>query len=200
MKIEIDDVGTGHGLYCIGMGILTEDGRYRYIELPNTKNMIAETITCLVKDLGLQKGEVNMCQGNILDKLAKKLIVLGFTVTRIKVEGELQDKLDESYKNSLRNGGIPERILDYLYDYHRFPGDIACWTAIDPENRLKLLSTIPPKRGYRLEYRNKGKTCRCFECDELIEKHEKRIVLTITNAHKPMCAHRVHPQCIKFRK
>jgi hypothetical protein len=195
--IEIDDVGTGHGISFFAMGLLAGDD-FRYLELHTHEEIVPRTLHCLVEEMGITRGEIHLCQGNVLDKLAHKLTRLGFVVHRVHIEGKLQDDLDAAFLESLRIKGMPEHLLENLFDYHRFAGDLFTWCSIDPTNRYHFLNTIPPKRGLRFSTRRSNKEAVCFECRKPIPVKSPRTVLQVTSGYKPICRHDLHPECIKL--
>jgi len=179
------------------MGILVGD-RFEYIELKNISEIVPSTTLLLVDKLGIKSGKVRLCQGNLLDKLASRLTLLGFEVERVRIEGKLQEKLDFAYRLTLKNAGLPEHLLDILYDYHQFPGALSAWVFLNPKERMHLLSSVPPRRGVRLEdKRNRSKTI-CFECRKPIFPGETKAVVVVTNGGKVMCKKQVHGSCVNI--
>ena len=128
MTIIIDDAGYGDLLHGAVIGAYRPDNDefiydlidVKYFQKPlfqkkGYQREAGRIAKKLVERLGLGDGEnIEICQGDILDKAAEALVGLygEERISRVKVEGEAQEKIESAYLDEIRNLGyepIPDR-------------------------------------------------------------------------------------------
>lgn len=141
--IQIDDSGSGSPVGSVGIGILRiETGEYRFGLIPvsffqgvkaGQKLYLDEVIPIVANAfevLGVDLSEpVEVCRGDIFTKLKTWLTGRGYSWTEAKIEGQLQELVEESYIDYLVELGVPRPVIETAEDYRALSRCLELWVG-----------------------------------------------------------------------
>ena len=212
--IYIDDAGSGSLIGGTGIGILnTKNNKYYFDIIPLKyyqtelfqKKAYQDFVIEIVKK-GFQEVKarqddiIEICQGYMFDKLRLWLTEQGYQWNNTKIEGLLQERVEDSFNQYVISLGLPKDFVKharYAFGFHR----LLKWVFADLENRKKLCKTqwkSWAKWGSieKSIYQNKlSYQDFCLKCGEkLIPSQEVITIEYITT--KPATVN-LHPYCYK---
>ncbi|SMB94563.1 hypothetical protein SAMN00017405_0234 [Desulfonispora thiosulfatigenes DSM 11270] len=152
--IQIDDAGSGSLIGGTGIGIYnTETKEYYFDIIPleyyqtklfETKeyqNYVIQIVDKAFDKLNVTKKEsIEICPGYIFDNLKEHLTLKGYPWKNSKIEGDLQDKVEESFEQYVISLGLPSNFVKharFAFGFHR----LLKWVFADFENRKLLCKT-----------------------------------------------------------
>ncbi|MBP7651795.1 hypothetical protein KA977_00140 [Candidatus Dependentiae bacterium] len=157
IEIVIDDAGSGN--FVGGMlisGYSEEIDRYKGVVIsPEEYNdkqidMQAKVLNCvdvIISDFSeYDIISVFLCQSNLFDRTAIHLVDKGFVVIRGRVEGRLQDLIEDDFMNHLKSLGMPDYVdffakiimRDKNSGYRMLNSFCINYIKVDLHNRLKF--------------------------------------------------------------
>ena len=149
--IQIDDAGSGSlvGGTCIGI-YRTETSEFShsliplkyYDEIKFDKKMYLKYAKHIVKKtfkkINVSQDEpIQICSGYIFDDVKLWLTKSGYLWSNKKIQGELQNKIEDVFFQYALSLGLPEGFLTYTrypFHFHR----LIKWVYADYENRFNL--------------------------------------------------------------
>jgi hypothetical protein len=153
--VQIDDAGIGSPVGGAAIGALEaesgifrhkligeeyfQDGRYATKEYQNrTVDIVSE----LFREIGVTKEtyRVEICSGHIFDNVRLWLDEQGYCWKSVKIEGQLQFKIEDSFSDYLVSIGVPEKIRRIEVGRDQFMY-LFNWVREDPERRVKYCKT-----------------------------------------------------------
>lgn len=152
--IHIDDAGSGSLIGGTGIGILnTKNNKYYFDIIPLEyyqtdlfkekayQDFVIEIVKKGFIEVNANKDDlIEICQGYMFDKLRLWLIEEGFNWKNNKIEGLLQDKVEDSFNQYVISLGLPKDFVKharFAFGFHR----LLKWVFADLENRKKLCKT-----------------------------------------------------------
>jgi len=156
--IQIDDAGNGAVLGGEVIGALrVETGEYVHAVLPFSAYSHFEVLrTLAAKDAVLEllhrlhpfEGEpIIFCTGDVFKEAKEWLTSHGTPWQEEKITGTLQEMVEDSFFNSLRPYGLPERFRAYHHDYHKFHNMVLGWVCQDLPNRAQFCKPLRLNSG-----------------------------------------------------
>ncbi len=154
MGIQIDDAGWGDLVGGCFLGFLRRDtGEYiaKLIDIshfrpPNfaRKTYLNEALRLAreaLEELRVTKEEeIEICTGSVLSEIRLTLMEEGYTVKPTRIEGELQDRVENSLLDYYAELGIPRENLTLESGRERFYV-LLRWVMEDLEGREKCVKT-----------------------------------------------------------
>ncbi|MFZ5943520.1 MAG: hypothetical protein ACOYVD_05390 [Bacillota bacterium] len=152
--IQIDDAGSGSLIGGTGIGILnTKTGGYYFEVIPLKfyqtdlfekkiyQDYVINIVIKAFSKLEVKSTEkIQVCQGYMFDKLRLWLDENKYSWDSTKIEGSLQNMVEESFNQYVINLGLPEAFIKharYAFGFHR----LLKWVFADISNRKKLCKT-----------------------------------------------------------
>ena len=153
--VQVDDAGIGSPVGGAAIGALEaengrflykligeeyfQDGRYSAREYQaRTAGIIGE----LFQEMGITKEGycIEICSGHIFDQARAWLDQEGYTWKATKIEGRLQDLIENAFADYLVSIGVPEKIrrIDVGRDQFMY---LFNWVRDDPDARVKYCKT-----------------------------------------------------------
>lgn len=194
--IEIDDAGSGSLIGGTGIGIFrTETKEYLFRIIPlelfqpphfsekKYQKYVISIISEAFNKLNVVKDEpLKICRGYIFDELRSWLTAQNYNWESTKIEGALQDQVEESFNNYVIRLGLPRNFVQharYAFGFHR----LLKWVFADYENRSQLC-----KSGWKswskwcnvtrkLYVSQSNKRSYCLKCGGVIQKNETIITI-----------------------
>lgn len=210
--IEIDDAGSGSLIGGTGIGLLrseTEEYIFNIIPLslfqePHFQAKKYQQYVIKIVQEAFQKLKVTpeepirVCRGYIFDELRHWLDREGYLWESIKIEGLLQEKVEESFNQYVIDLGLPKNFVQhakYAFGFHR----LFKWVSADFNNRSVLC-----KSGWKswqkwstveqaIQTGQAAKNVYCLKCGQQIKKGEK--VKTLRYYTNKEWAVDLHPHC-----
>ncbi len=156
--IQIDDAGNGTVLGGEVIGALRlESGEYRHRVLPlsayfqfelRRTEVTRDTVLDLLDDLNYSPGEpLVFCTGDIFGETKLYLSAQGIEWQEQKITGTLQELVEASYFDSLRQYGLPERFRAYHHQYHIFHNMVLGWVCQDLDTRSRFCKPLRLNSG-----------------------------------------------------
>jgi len=152
--VQIDDAGSGSliGGTCIGF-YYPKKNIFKYDMIPldyytaeNCKNKAYQEYVINIfkkvsKEFPISKNElIEVCQGYIFDKLREYLSLNNYNWKSVKIEGVLQEKIEETFNKYAISLGLPESYISYTkYPFHFHK--LLRWIYADYDNREVLCKT-----------------------------------------------------------
>lgn len=151
--IQIDDAGNGTVLGGEAIGALrVETGEYRCKFLPLSAYAHFEIPRCyaaqqavlqLLAELKHNDGEeLVFCTGDIFRQVKNHLTLNKIIWSEEKITGDLQEMVEASFFNSLRDYGLPERFRAFHHDYHKFHNQVLHWVSQDLKHRRQFCKPL----------------------------------------------------------
>ena len=154
MVVKIDDAGWGDLVGGCLLGFLRrETGEYivklidvSHFRPPNflKKTYLQEALRLArdaLEELGVTKEEeIEICTGSVLSEIRLTLMEEGYNVKPTRIEGELQDLVENSLLDYYAELGIPRETLTVESGRERFYALIR-WVMTDLEVREKYVKT-----------------------------------------------------------
>lgn len=152
--IEIDDAGSGSLIGGTGIGIMRrETGEYIFKIIPLSlfqepyfqekyyQKYVVKIVHSAFGRLNVFTEEpIRICRGYVFDDLRKWLTEQGYNWESTKIEGPLQEKVEESFNNYVIELGLPRNFVihaRYAYGFHR----LLKWVFADFKDRSILCKT-----------------------------------------------------------
>jgi hypothetical protein len=116
-----------------------QDGRYAAKEY---QKRTAEIIDELFRDMGITREthQIEICSGHIFDTARLRLDEEGFNWKSVKIEGDLQLKIENAFSDYLVSIGVPEKIRKIEVGRDQFMY-LFNWVRDDPDRRVKHCKT-----------------------------------------------------------
>lgn len=212
--IEIDDAGSGSLIGGTGIGIMrTETKEYifrliplEYFQLPHFpakiyQKYVIDIVANSFQELKVKDNEpIKVCRGYIFDELRRWLTHEGFVWESTKIEGALQDLVEDSFFRYVVGLGLPLNFVQharYAFGFHR----LLKWVFADFETRSCLCKTgwkswnkwCNTKRTF-----NRGRAKRkgyCLKCGGVIQKNEP--VFTLEYYTTKLWTIDLHTSCVE---
>lgn len=209
--IEIDDAGSGSLIGGTGIGIMrSETKEYIFKIIPRyffqnphfSQKKYQTYVIKIVKysflRLKVDKNEkIYICQGYIFDQLRNWLTNEGYNWQSTKIEGLLQNTVENSFSNYVINLGLPKNFVQharFAFGFHR----LLKWVFADFNNRSVLCKT-----GWKswqkwsqvpidITENRTQKDVYCLKCGKIILQNEPVITLnyqTTKNWHVDLHHH-----------
>lgn len=194
--IEIDDAGSGSLIGGTGIGLMrmeTQEFIFRVIPLDlfqdpqfrekKYQKYVTKIVRSAFTKLKVSREEpIHLCRGYVFDELRHWLTAQGYTWESTKIEGPLQQQVEDSFSKYVINLGLPRNFVQhakYAFGFHR----LLKWVFADFENRAQLCksgwkswskwSTVEQTVTAGLA----EKAVYCLKCGHLIKKGEKIVTL-----------------------
>ena len=152
MTLQVDDAGWGDPVGGVFIGIYrVETSEYvvkeievKHFQEPNFENktflargleLVLDAFNCLEVTLD---EPIQVCRGVVLDGVREGLHTKGYEVIPTKIEGQLQELVEENFVESLRQMGIPD--IPRVSGKERFFRQLE-WIQDDLEHREKYAKT-----------------------------------------------------------
>ena len=181
--IQVDDAGNGAVLGGEVIGALrVETGEYLYRILPLAAYANFELgRTLAAKDAVLElltafkpgpEEPIVFCTGDVFKDVKQYLTSQSIVWGEEKIVGDLQELVEATFFNSLREYGLPERFRIYHHDYHRFHTLVLHWVCQDLTGRseyckpLRLNSGLVSRAKVLRTIVQKNQTCAL--CNDII--------------------------------
>jgi hypothetical protein len=194
--VEIDDAGSGSLIGGTGIGILKKDtGEYIFDIIPldcfkhpyfsekRYQDYVIYIVNMAFQKLAVSKDEpVHICRGYIFDGLRNWFSEEGYSWKSVKIEGILQQKVEESFNNYVIDLGLPKNFIvhaRYAFGFHR----LFKWVIADYENRAALCKTGWKSWNKWVNVKIKSYADRsprseyCLKCGNIIEKNDEIIIM-----------------------
>ncbi len=189
--IQIDDAGNGTVLGGEVIGALRlESGEYRqrilplsaYFHFESMRTEVAkDAVLELLNDLNYAPGEpLVFCTGDIFAEAKHFLSNQGIEWQEQKITGALQELVEASYFNSLRQYGLPERFRDYHHQYHAFHNMVLGWVCRDLSARSRFCKPLRLNSGLVARAKFYRTVCQklqtCSVCNTTIQPGSEAVV------------------------
>lgn len=153
--VQIDDAGIGSPVGGAAIGALeTESGLFRYkligeeyfqdgrYAAKEYQRRTAEIVGELFKEMGITREThlVEICSGHIFDTARLWLDEEGFCWKSVKIEGDLQLKIENAFSDYLVSIGVPEKVRKIEVGRDQFMY-LFNWVRDDPDSRVKYCKT-----------------------------------------------------------
>jgi len=216
INITIDDAGSGN--FVGGMlisGWAEPIKKYKGVTITTKKyneyhNNYQEIVLDCVKEIVDYFSEyeieyIFLCQSNLFDKTTDYFVDKGYVIARGKVEGELQDLIEDEFVYYLEELGLPKYIeffsrviaRDKNAGYKMLNSFCINYIKADKDNRLKLCKkfnklyndierSVVTKNIIKNNF--KGKKKLCCNCGKYI-KDDKLIKFTTAGRYNVFYAH-----------
>jgi len=194
--IEIDDAGSGSLIGGTGIGVMrTETKEYIFRVIPlylfqepyfqekKYQHYVIRIVRRAFKELKVSKEEpIRVCRGYIFDELRRWLTQEGYTWESTKIEGLLQEKVEESFSRYVIHLGLPRNFVQhakYAFGFHR----LLKWVFADFDRRAPLCKTgwkSWSKWSAVEQWTTLGEASKavyCLKCGHLIKKGQKIVTL-----------------------
>ncbi|MDA8442265.1 MAG: hypothetical protein M0Z55_07800 [Peptococcaceae bacterium] len=156
--IQIDDAGNGAVLGGEVIGALrVETNEFFYRVLPlqayasfeiNRTHAAKDAVLDLLGELNHIPGEdLFLCTGDVFKETKDALSAHNITWQEQKITGSLQELVEESFFNSLRPYGVPEKFRAFYQDYQKFHNMILGWVCQDLEHRAQYCKPLRLNSG-----------------------------------------------------
>ena len=201
--IEIDDAGSGSLIGGTGIGVMRADtGQYMFKVIPLlffTKPYFSEKkyqhyaikiVRLAFHRFGVTKNEnVRVCRGYIFDAVRKWLEEEGYCWSSGKIEGRLQDRVEESFNNYVIGLGLPRDFVQharYAFGFHR----LLKWIFADYDHRAFLCKSgwkswdKWSQTPYNVTSSQALKDAYCLKCGQIITAGEPIYMVEYTT-NKP---------------
>lgn len=199
--IEIDDAGSGSLIGGTGIGVLKKENQEYLFELvpisyfqhpafsqKKYQDYVISIIEKALHNLQVNKKEkIYLCRGYIFDKLRQWLSNKGYNWESIKIEGLLQNKVEESFNQYVIKMGLPKNFIihaRYAFGFHR----LFKWVMADYPRRASLCKTgwKSWQKWCNITTKNYQNTAPydeyCLKCGQIIKKsHPIKVIEYQTN-------------------
>lgn len=210
--IEIDDAGSGSLIGGTGIGLLRSETQEYIFDLiplslfqePQFQEKKYQLYVIKIIQEAFHKLKVNtdepirVCRSYIFDELRHWLTREGYQWESTKIEGPLQEKVEESFSQYVIELGLPKNFVQhakYAFGFHR----LFKWIVADFDSRAELC-----KSGWKswqkwsnteiaITNGQAAKEVYCLKCGSLIKKGEKTKNITY-NTNKKWIVE-LHPHC-----
>lgn len=152
--IQIDDAGSGSLIGGTGIGIYDFETKKYHFEIIPLKyyqtdlfqkkayqDYVIEIVKRAFTKFNVTKKDlIQICPGYMFDKLKNFLTSKGYMWENNKIEGVLQEKVENSFEQYVISLGLPKNFVKharYAFGFHR----LLKWVFADFENRKKLCKT-----------------------------------------------------------
>lgn len=152
--VQIDDAGSGSliGGTCIGI-YFDKKNIFKYDLIPLRyytpeyfkkklyQEYVINIIVKLFSELSIDKDEpIEVCQGYVFDSLREYLSANNYFWKSVKIEGILQEKIENTFNEYAISLGLPESYINYTkYPFHFHK--LLRWVYADHDKRKDLCKT-----------------------------------------------------------
>lgn len=213
--IEIDDAGSGSLIGGTGIGVMrreTQEYIFKVIPLlffqepyfseKKYQQYVIKIVRLSFHKLHVTRNEpVYVCRGYIFDALRAWLTRQGYQWENTKIDGLLQQKVEESFNEYVIKLGLPRNFVQharYAFGFHR----LFKWIFADYSNRAKLCKSgwKSWKKWSQVSYTvfpaQAGKDAYCLKCGQLINKND--LVTTVEYETNKLWSLHLHPDCCPY--
>jgi hypothetical protein len=141
--IQIDDSGSGSPVGSVGIGVLRSQTDEYYFELipvsyfqggkagaKEYRKQVLPIVARAFERLGVSRNEpIEVCRGDIFTTLKIWLTECGYSWGEAKIEGRLQELVEDSYSNYLVQLGVPRQVIDTSDDYKSLNKKLELWVG-----------------------------------------------------------------------
>ncbi len=210
--IEIDDAGSGSLIGGTGIGVRrAETAEYifeviplKYFQKPHflTKKYqryVIKIIRGVFQKFSVSKKElICVCRGYIFDALRHWLTKRGYFWQSVKIDGALQEQVEESFRAYVIGLGLPENFVKharFAFGFHR----LLKWVMADLPQRANFCKTgwKSWEKWSQVKnniYKTTLTTDRyCLKCGAPIQKQQPAIILEYVTTHRYTVE--LHPLC-----